>query len=71
LASPPPKPSPIKGEGSCSEAAHMQYLPQSVPIEGEWESEELDLPRLRESQQFLGSRLAIQVDHPAIFDDGR
>jgi hypothetical protein len=39
-------------------------------IEGEGKSEELGLPRLRESQQFLRRRLTIQVDHPAILDDG-
>jgi hypothetical protein len=31
LSSPPPEPSPIKGEGSGSQVPHMTYLPLSAP----------------------------------------
>jgi hypothetical protein len=35
LSSPPPEPSPVKGEGSGSQAARMTYLPLFDPRGGE------------------------------------
>ncbi len=35
LHSPPPKPSPIKGEGTFCVSKFVKYLPLSAPVEGE------------------------------------